>query len=210
MPYYPIFLDISGLPCLVVGGGETARQKTDPLLECGGQVTLVSPTLIPPLRRYADDGRIGWQERGYRSGDTDGFRLVICATDDTAVNRQVFEEAEGHGIPVNVVDVPSQCRFITPSVLRRGALCIAVSTGGKSPAMAKKIRRQLETQFGPEYAALLELLGDARARMKERFADDAQERLKRYEKLTDSDLLDLIRANKMDEARNRVEACLSR
>lgn len=210
MNYYPVFLDLSGLPCLVVGGGEVAGQKVVPLLECGAQVTVISPDLTLCLEQYAGEKRIRWIPRGYETGDVDGYRLVICATDDTAVNRQVFHEADSLSIPVNVVDVPSLCRFITPSVMRRGDLCIAVSTGGKSPAMAKKIRRQLEAQFGPEYATLLDLLGRCRDRMKTQFPDDPQARLKRWEELVDSDLIDLIRDGRMDDALNRVEACLSR
>jgi precorrin-2 dehydrogenase/sirohydrochlorin ferrochelatase len=139
----------------------------------------------------------------------EGYALAICATDDARVNRQVFEEAESRNIPVNVVDVPALCRFIVPSALRQGDLCIAVSTGGKSPALARKIRRELEAQFGPEYATLLELLGRYRSRMKARFPEDFESRARAWEYLVASDLLDLIREGKVDEAEHRVATCIS-
>ncbi len=207
--YYPLFMDIEGKPCLVVGGGAVAEQKVLSLLDCGAQVTVISPDLTPALQTLVAD-RFIWKPRTYVSGDVDGYLLVICATDDTLVNGQVFREAETRNIPSNVVDVPSLCRFIVPSIVRQGDLCIAVSTGGKSPTMAKEIRRSLEKQFGPEYATLLDLLGRYRPDMKERYPNDPAIRMKKWEELTESDLIDLIRDGKTEEAEKRVVACISR
>lgn len=207
--YYPLFMDIEGKPCLVVGGGAIAEQKVLSLLDCGARVTVISPELTPALQRLAAD-RLIWKPRTYASGDVDGYLLVICATDDTLVNGHVFQEAETRNILSNVVDVPSLCRFIVPSIVRQGDLCIAVSTGGKSPTMAKEIRRSLEKQFGPEYATLLDLLGRYRPDMKERYPNDPAMRMKKWEELTESDLIDLIRDGKTEEAEKRVVACISR
>lgn len=207
--YYPLFMDIEGKPCLVVGGGAVAEQKVLSLLDCGARVTVISPDLTPALESLVPDGLI-WKPRTYVSGDVEGYLLVICATDDTLVNGQVFREAETQNIPSNIVDVPSLCRFIVPSIVRQGDLCIAVSTGGKSPTMAKEIRRSLEKQFGPEYAILLELLGRYRPDMKERYPNDPAIRMKKWEELTESDMIDLIRDGKTAEAEKRVVACISR
>ncbi len=206
--YYPAFVDLEDQPCLVVGGGEVAAEKVDALLDCGGRVTVISPELKDALRDRADRGEVDWIARGYESGDVNGFRLVISATDRTEVNERVYRDAEAAGIMVNVVDVPSLCRFIVPSIVRQGDLAIAVSTGGKSPALAKKIRGELTRVFGTEYAVLLDLLGQYRPRMKARYPDELETRARLWTALVDSDILDLIRQGRADEARNRVESCI--
>ncbi len=162
--YYPIFLDLTGRPCVVVGGGSVAERKVRGLLECGARVRVVSPALTEALRGLVEDARIGYVARGYERGDLDGCFLVIAASDDPAINEGVWEEASGLGILVNVADLPERCNFILPSVLRRGGLALAVGTGGASPALARKLRTDLEATFGPEYAGLvrvMELLREA-------------------------------------------------
>lgn len=206
--YYPAFVDIEDQPCLVVGGGGIAEEKAAALLDCGAEVTVVSPDLTEALQDRADRGEISWIARRYEPGDVRGFRLVISATDSTEANERVYGDAEAEGVMVNVVDVPALCRFIVPSIVRRGDLCIAVSTGGKSPALAKKIRGQLEGSFGTEYAVLLDLLGQYRPRMKARYPDEIETRAKLWTSLVDSDILDLIREGRADEARDRVESCI--
>lgn len=206
--YYPAFVDIEGQPCLVVGGGAIAAEKVGSLLECGGVVTVISPGLTEELRDRADRGTLRWFARQYEPNDVRGFRLVISATDSAEVNEQVYRDAEAEGIIVNVVDVPALCRYIVPSIVRQGDLCIAISTGGKSPALAKKIRRQLEGAYGAEYAALLELLGAYRPQMKARYPDEIETRARLWTSLVDSDLLDLLRAGRAEEARDRVESCI--
>ena len=206
--YYPAFVDIEAQPCLLVGGGAIAEEKAGSLLECGGVVTVISPCLTGALRGQADGGVLRWFARPYEPGDVRGYRLVISATDSTEVNERVYRDAEEEGIMVNVVDVPALCRYIVPSIVRQGDLCIAISTGGKSPALAKKIRGQLEGVYGPEYADLLDLLGAYRPRMKAAYPDDIETRARLWTSLVESDLLDLLRGGRAEEARDRVESCI--
>ncbi|MCY3554851.1 MAG: bifunctional precorrin-2 dehydrogenase/sirohydrochlorin ferrochelatase [Gemmatimonadetes bacterium] len=206
--YYPAFVDIEEQPCLVVGGGAIAEEKAGSLLECGGVVTVISPDLTDELRDQAERGALRWFAKTYEPGDVRGYRLVISATDSTEVNERVYRDAEAEGIMVNVVDVPALCRYIVPSIVRQGDLCIAISTGGKSPALAKKIRGQLEGAYGPEYAELLDLLGAYRPRMKAAYPDETETRARLWTSLVDSDLLDLLRAGRAEEARDRVESCI--
>ncbi|MDA8164897.1 MAG: bifunctional precorrin-2 dehydrogenase/sirohydrochlorin ferrochelatase [Desulfobacteraceae bacterium] len=163
MRYYPVNLKIAGRPCLVIGGGRVAERKVKGLLACGARVTVVSPELTPRLAALHRENRIAWHDRSYRPGDLAGAFLAIAATDDEPTQEAVQQEAEQDNILLNIADVPHRCNFILPSILSRGDLTIAVSTGGKSPALAKQIREQLEEQFGPEYALYLDLLGKLRA-----------------------------------------------
>lgn len=206
--YYPAFINIEDQPCLVVGGGEIAAEKAAGLIECGGVVSIISPELKNELHDRVSLGEVRWIARRYESDDVRGFSMVISATDLQDVNERVYRDAEARGIMVNVVDVPELCRYIVPSIVRQGDLCIAISTGGKSPALAKKIRRQLEDVFGTEYAVLLDLLGQYRPQMKAKYQDGVELRGKLWTSLVDSDILDLIRAGRADEARDRVELCI--
>src|SRR5207249_9750933 len=152
--YFPAFLDLRGRRCLVVGGGAIAERKVHGLLECGARVGVVSPALVPALARLAASGRIEHRARAFRKVDARGCVLVIAATGVAAVDDAVAEAARRHGALVNAVDRPARCDFIYGSVLRRGELQIAVSTGGRAPALAREIRRRLEPVVGAEYAAL--------------------------------------------------------
>jgi siroheme synthase-like protein len=163
MRYYPIFLDLSRKRCLVVGGGAVAERKVQGLLDAQADVVVVSPALTEPLRRWASRGAIRHVARHFRAEDVAGCALVIAAADRPAVNRRVAQLARRHGIWVNVVDTPDACDFIAPAVIRRGALQIAISTGGKSPALAKRLREGLEAVIGPEYGQLADALGALRA-----------------------------------------------
>jgi len=165
MSYYPAFLHLEGRACLLIGGGSVAQQKVKPLLDAGALVTLISPRLTADLQALADAGRITHERRPYRRGDLDGFFLVIAATDDEAVHAAIAAEAGDLGILLNVVDRPAFCNFIVPAIVRRGDLAIAISTGGRSPILASRIRRQLEGEFGPEYATALRVLGSIRSRL---------------------------------------------
>ena len=160
--YFPAFLDLRGRRCLVVGGGAVASRKVHGLLECGARVGVVSPALVPALARLAASGRIEHRARAFRKVDARGCVLVIAATGVAAVDDAVAEAARRHGALVNAVDRPARCDFIYGSVLRRGELQIAVSTGGRAPALAREIRRRLEPVVGAEYAALVERVGRAR------------------------------------------------
>jgi len=163
MRYFPINLDVRGRKAVVVGGGRVALRKVTSLLKCGARVTVVSPAVCGEL---ADLDAVARIERGYRTGDAEGACLVISATDDDAVNRQVWEDATAAAIPCNVVDQPELCSFTLPAVLTRGDLTIAVSTGGLSPALAGRVRRQLEHDLSPVFATHLRLLAEMRPRVK--------------------------------------------
>jgi precorrin-2 dehydrogenase/sirohydrochlorin ferrochelatase len=162
MKYYPICLDIRGRKCLVVGGGRVAERKVQGLLASGALLTVISPELCEKLQDLLAQGRLSWVARGYQAGDLEEYYLVISATDDTRVQTEVYTEAESRGILVNVADVPEKCSFILPAQVKRGDLSIAVSTAGKSPALAKKLRQQLEKAYGREYTLLVEILGEIR------------------------------------------------
>lgn len=181
--FYPMFVDIEGRRCLVVGGGPVATEKVEKLLEHGAAVRLVTPEMTPELEGMAAAGRLAEvHRRPYRPGDLDGCFLVIAATNLDAINRMVWQDAEAMNLLCNVVDVPPLCNFIVPSIVRRGELALAISTGGASPVVAKHIRRELEAAYGPEWEALVDLLRDLRDELKERYLDmpsrrDAVERL---------------------------------
>lgn len=161
-PFYIACLKLSGRRCLVVGGGEIGLEKVEGLLACDGEVTLIAPEIEPALQQYADEGSITWERREYRVEDLEGVFLVIAATNDSEVNIGVFEDAEQRAMLVNIVDVPPLCNFILPAITRTGPLAIAISTAGASPALAKRIKREIEEQFGTPYARLAELLNEVR------------------------------------------------
>jgi precorrin-2 dehydrogenase/sirohydrochlorin ferrochelatase len=203
MRYYPVFIDLRTQRCLVIGGGVVAERKVAALLEAEGQVTVISPTLTPQLHAWASEGKIVAHGRSYQAGDLQGFSLVFAATDDKALHQQIAREAHEAGVLLNVVDRPALCSFIVPAIVSRGDLTLAISTSGASPALAKKIRCDLEQQFGPEYAVALSLL----ARVREAVADDtlaAEERQRLFTALVSSTLLDAIRERRID----RVDAVL--
>jgi precorrin-2 dehydrogenase/sirohydrochlorin ferrochelatase len=161
--YFPLFVDLEGHRCLVVGGGAVGERKARALLDCGARVVVVSPVLTPALASLALAGRVEHRARTFRAGDVRGSRLVVAATGGPA-DRAVVAVARRRSVLVNAVDQPAWCDVIVPSVLRRGALQIAVSTGGRSPALAREIRRRLEPLFGGELGALVEEVGRERAR----------------------------------------------
>jgi precorrin-2 dehydrogenase/sirohydrochlorin ferrochelatase len=165
MRYFPAMLDIKGKNCLVVGGGQVAQRKARSLLNAGARVTVVAPSLTKGLQGLSKSGTVRHLARTYQCRDLKGKQLVFAASSDEQVNRRVATEAKQRGILVNVVDAPAYCNFIVPSVVNQGDLTIAISTGGRSPALAKKIRRELQNQFGREYAIWLDILGRLRARI---------------------------------------------
>ena len=162
--YFPAFLDLRGRRCLVVGGGPIGERKARDLLTCQASVVVVSPALTPGLAALVTAGLVAHRPRGFRRADTRGCAVVVAATGEPAVDAAVAAAARRRHALVNVVDDAAHCDFIVPSVLRRGQLQIAVSTGGRSPALAREIRRRLEPMFGDEYAALVEQAGRERAR----------------------------------------------
>ncbi len=193
MGYVPIFLAVTGRDCVVVGGGEVAARKVESLLEAGALVTVVSPRLSPSMETIVANGLVTHLARNYERGDIQGSVLVYAATDDPKLHRELAAEARALGIPVNVVDVPELCTFIAPAVVKRGDLQIAISTGGASPAFAARLRRNLEGQFGDEYARTLEVLRAARRRLHSSEIDPAV-RMRRLKDLANSALPDAIAA----------------
>lgn len=202
--FYPIYINLNQQTCLVVGGGHVAERKVQALLDSGARVKVVSPVLTEQLRHWVAAGAVEYIDREYQSHDLPGAFLVISATDREAVNQQVANDCFKQGILVNVVDDPPKCNFYVPSVVRRGALSIAVSTNGRSPLLAAKIRRQLERQFGPEYGEFLELMGEVRREVLSRVADGDERRVI-FEELVNSDILTLLKEKKYDQVKERVE-----
>jgi precorrin-2 dehydrogenase len=198
MKYHPIFLRVAGRPCLVIGGGNVAQQKAQSLLRAGAQVTVISSDLTSPLSALAAAGRIQHHPRPYARGDLLGFFLVYAATDDDQLHVQIAREAQEAGVLLNVVDRPQLCDFIVPSVMQRGDLLIAASTSGASPALAKRIRQDLEGMFGAEYELALQLLGRLRERLARRHFT-LPERQRIFASLVDSPLLDYLRARQTSE-----------
>jgi uroporphyrin-III C-methyltransferase/precorrin-2 dehydrogenase/sirohydrochlorin ferrochelatase len=161
---HPIFVDLTGQPVVVVGGGTVAERKIEILIQSGADVTVVSPEVTDLVARWAGTGRIALERRRYQAGDLAGARLAYAATSDPETNQAIRDEARREGIWLNVVDQPDLCDFITPALVRRGNLTIAVSTNGRVPALSKQIRQELEQKYGPDYADTVERLGDERAR----------------------------------------------
>jgi precorrin-2 dehydrogenase/sirohydrochlorin ferrochelatase len=161
-PFYIACLKLTGRRCLVVGGGEIGLEKVEGLLACDGKVVLVAPDAVPELQALADEGSIEWIRREYAPGDLERTFIAIAATDDTDTNIRVYEDAERRAMLVNIVDVPPLCNFILPAIVRTGPLAIAISTAGASPALAKRIKRQIAAEFGPEYARLAVMLNEIR------------------------------------------------
>ncbi|MFP5451640.1 MAG: bifunctional precorrin-2 dehydrogenase/sirohydrochlorin ferrochelatase [Thermoleophilia bacterium] len=206
--FYPMFVDIEGRRALVVGGGPVATEKVEKLLDHGAAVRLVSPDLTPELREMVRDGRIHeLHERTYEPSDLDGCFMVIAATNLDAVNRMIWQDAEALNILCNVVDVPPMCNFIVPSIVRRGELAIAISTGGASPVVAKHIRRDLEATYGPEWEALVDLLREVRDELKVRYLDMPSRRVA-VERLMETDVVQRLAAGDEDGARELARAVL--
>jgi precorrin-2 dehydrogenase / sirohydrochlorin ferrochelatase len=169
--YYPIQLDLKGKSCLVIGGGEVATRKVRPLVEAGAEVVVVAPEVHPMLKA---DGRIEIRERAYRDTDLHGVFLVIVATDDAVTNRDAARDAADLGCLVNVVDCPALSNFIVPATLRRGGLSISISTGGASPALARRLREKIEKEFGEEWGELTAAIAEARRLVVEKVSDPAR------------------------------------
>ena len=204
MTHYPVFLDLAGRLVVVVGGGAVATGKVAGLLEAAARVRVVAPALSETLRAQVGAGQVAHVARPYAPGDLAGADLAICATNDRAVNAQVWRDATDAHIWVNVVDDPPHCTFIAPSVARRGDLTVAVSTGGKAPVLAVRVREQIEQLIGDEHAAFLELAGQLRAPLAERYPDFAERRRVWYA-LVDSDVLAALKRGDEAAARGIIE-----
>lgn len=175
---FPLFLKLTGRRCIVVGAGFIGEGKIRGLLATGADIRVVAPQATPTVRRWAQAGRIRWLRREFRDSDLNGCLCVVAATSSNALHKRIFRVARRRGILCNVVDVPELCDFYYPAVVRRGALQIAISTGGESPALAQRLRKELEEQFGPEYAAWVKQLGASRRKLNAG-SDNGEERKSR-------------------------------
>ena len=202
-PLYPVNLVLGGRSCLVVGGGPVALQKARELAACGGEVHVVAPEILDEL---ASMPGVICHKRRYEAGEVTAHRLAITATDDPAVNRQVFVEGDAAGVWVNSADDPANCAFTLPSRIRQGPILVTFATGGESPALSTWLRRRFTAEFGPEYLTLLDVLSEQRAQLKE--AGVPTEGLN-WQGALDSGMLDLIREGHLAEAKERLKACLS-
>ncbi|MCU0581605.1 MAG: bifunctional precorrin-2 dehydrogenase/sirohydrochlorin ferrochelatase [Syntrophales bacterium] len=207
MKYYPVFLDISDKPCAVVGGGEVACRKVQRLLQCGARVTVIADALTPELEALKARGEIAHINDQYAAQHIASAFIAIGATDNRHVNEQIFRDARAGHILVNIVDEPERCDFILPSIVERGDLAVAISTGGKSPALAKHLRRELEATFGKEYETYLDIMGQIREVV---LAKDRSpvENKKIFESLVQSDLLHFIRKNDWNAVRHLIREIL--
>jgi precorrin-2 dehydrogenase/sirohydrochlorin ferrochelatase len=210
-PFYIACLKLSGRRCVVVGGGDIGLEKVEGLLACDGEVTLIAPDAIEPLRDLADEGSIRWERRAYTGpAELEGVFMVIAATNDTDVNIGIYEDAERRAMLVNVVDVPPLCNFILPAIVRSGPLAIAISTAGASPALAKRIRNEIADEYGEPYARLAVLLNDVRGWAKGTLPT-YQDRKEFFESIVngDPDPVELLRRGEEDAVRDLIAAAQS-
>ncbi len=201
-PFYIACLRLRSRRCVVIGGGDVGLEKVEGLLACDGDVTLVAPDAHPELVQLALEGSIHWERREYESDDLDGALIAIAATDDTDLNIRVFEDAEARSMLVNVVDVPPLCNFILPAIVRTGPLAVAISTAGASPALAKRMKREIGELFGEPYANLAILLNEVRGWAKATLPT-YQDRKEFFESIVngDPDPIDLLRDGDVEGAR---------
>jgi siroheme synthase-like protein len=206
-PFYIACLRLSGRRCVVIGGGDVGLEKVEGLLACDADVTVVAPEAHPALQRLALEGSIAWEQHPYSEGDLEGALIVIAATNDTDVNIRVFDDAERRAMLVNVVDVPPLCNFILPAIVRTGPLAIAISTAGASPALAKRMKREISELFGEPYAMLAVLLNEARGWAKATLPT-YQDRKEFFESIVngDPDPIELLRAGDLEGVRSLVES----
>src|SRR3954467_13153134 len=211
-PFYIACLKLKGRRCVVGGGGEIGLEKVEGLLACDGDVTLVAPDAVSALQELAAEGSIRWERRDYAGGaDLEGVFMVIACTDDTDVNIRIYEDAERRAMLVNVVDVPPLCNFILPAIVRSGPLAIAISTAGASPALAKRMKREIAQHFGEPYARLAVILNDHRGWAKATLPT-YQDRKEFFEGIVngDPDAVELVKQGREDEVQRLIEAAKDR
>jgi siroheme synthase-like protein len=203
---YPVSLVVAGRRCVVVGAGRIAARKIEPLLAAGADVLVVAPEAVDEIRGWAEAARLTLVERGFVAADLDGAWLATTATGIPEVDHAVFEAGEARRIWVNSADDPTNCSFTLTSVVRQGDLVVTVGTGGRSPALATWLRRRFTQELGPEYATLLDVLSEAREELRSsgRSSEDPD-----WQLALDSGMLELIRAGRVDEAKEILRACLS-
>jgi len=200
-PLFPMFVKLAGRPCLVVGAGRIGEPKIRSLVECGAKVFVVAPVAEESIAEAARKGEIVWSRKSFEPTDLDGIFLVVAATSSAAVNHTVYQEAQRRGVLCNVVDDPPRCDFFYPAVVRRGNFQIAISTGGLSPALAQRVRQQLEQAFPPVYAEWLKQLGRTRSALFEQVRDAEVRRSLIHESVTTQAFADFEQNKKSLETR---------
>ena len=207
MRYYPVYLDICGRNALVVGGGAVGSRKVETLLRAGAKVTLVSPQVTERIRSLAETGRLTWHARGYQSSDVASMFLVFSATDDPELNHRIEEDAARQRVLCNSATQPDRGDFILPSIIERGDLLVSISTSGKSPAVARQLRQDLEGYLGEEYAPFLRLMGAVRERLLER-EHAPHEHRKAFRLLIEGGLLSLVKSGDQDGINQLLKSVL--
>jgi precorrin-2 dehydrogenase / sirohydrochlorin ferrochelatase len=205
--YYPVSLDLKDKKCLVIGGGKVAERKIIALLECKAIVYVVSPKVTSYVDNLANKGKIYLEKRTYQKSDIKDSFLVIGATDDELVNKEIAINCNIDNVLLNIVDDPVKCNFILPAVLRRGSLSISISTEGKSPLLARRIKEKLEKDFDESYQEFIDLLGTVRVFVINEIKDP-EERLKKFNQIIDSDIHELIRRGENEKVKERINHVL--
>lgn len=193
---------------MIVGGGQVAERKIENLLDYGMDIRVVSPQAREGIQQWAEEGIIQWQARDFSESDLPGVFMAFVATDNSNVNQAIVEACRKAGVLVNAVDDPPNCDFYVPSIVRRGSLVLAISTEGKSPFFARRLREELENTISPAYGEFVEIMGEIREEIKEKVPDITL-RKKIFKSLVYSEVLDLLKAGEKDKARERIEACMS-
>ena len=201
--YYPVYIELRDQPCVVIGGGKIAEGKVEGLLAAKAKVTVVAPELTAQLQQLVEHQQITYLARKYQPGDLTGAFMVICATDQAEINHQVWQEASANHQLVNVVDDTPRCNFIAPSILRKGDLTIAISTSGKAPALAVRLKERLQRELGPEYERFLELAGELREPLAQHISDFETRKALWYQ-LVDSEILDVLANGDIAAAREII------
>ncbi|MDE2801869.1 MAG: bifunctional precorrin-2 dehydrogenase/sirohydrochlorin ferrochelatase [Chloroflexota bacterium] len=203
--HYPVFLTVEGRRCVVIGGGTIAERKVEGLLDAGAEVTVVTPECTAGVRALADAGEVALVERAYEPGDLAGAFIAIAATDDSDVNEAVSREAAERNVPLNVVDVTHLCTFIAPSIVRRGPVTLAMSTGGLAPALARKLRESLEANDALAFADLAEMTARVRADLRGRSVTVDPEG---WQASLNSEVLELFQSGERERAEARLTELL--
>ncbi len=206
-PYYPIFLDIEDRSVVIIGGGEVCARKAETMLKYGARVAIFSPEFTPEIEEWARDGKLTIHRKRYEASDLEGAHVVIASTDETATNEQIAADCRARRIPVNVVDVTPLCEFIVPAILEKGSVQIAISTGGKSPALARTLKQDLNCAIGPEYAEVNDVLGTLRESAKAVLPTDI-DRKRFFDGIIAQGILDMLRDERRREAYETIaRAC---
>jgi siroheme synthase-like protein len=206
-PYYPIYLDIENRDVVIIGGGNVCARKAETMMKYGARVTIVAPEFTEEIEGWAREGRLALKRKTYEASDLEGANIVIASTDIQSVNEQIAADCRARRIPVNVVDVTPLCEFIVPAIIEKGSVQIAVSTGGKSPALARTLKEDLQRLIGPEYAEVNDVLGTLREEAKRVLPTDV-DRKRFFDGIIAAGILEMLRAGKRSEAYETIaRAC---